>query len=219
MQNNKISGYRNDIKDIANFLKNRPFCHSKIPKVNNIINNIYDACESLYKRSNYSGNIDNVIYRILSDNISDKTINVQNLLSESSILIDANTILAVLQVRDDFIDKTFTSLNLDLMIGYRPHTDIIKELPRVYFLHPRYVAPIEDLFDYLAINFYAGKKATDAEDGAIGWLVEYLMEELDRSKEKISLENFSKNLRHWNNTRLKECLNIWLTIVKPQLIK
>ncbi|MBT6175783.1 MAG: hypothetical protein HOI23_00960 [Deltaproteobacteria bacterium] len=71
------------------------------------------------------------------------------------------------------------------------------------------IAPIEDLFDYIAIKFYAGKHAGLGADGAIGYLVGELAAHQEEKGEKLSLKDLAGELEYWTEARLKECYLTW----------
>lgn len=168
------------------------------------------------------GRVDFVVLPILREHGIDDIRSVPEILSEIGVLIDSDAVLAAEQVVQHYrkLSDGSSSCSIDYQIsaGYRPHIDLIKQLPRCYYEHPSYLAPIEDLFDSMAIRFYAGKRASDAEDGAIGWLIDHTHERVPGNSIDDLLKKLSVGLKHWDSSRLKEAHFIWKEKVRPALI-
>jgi hypothetical protein len=141
------------------------------------------------------------------------------LLSAMGCFVDSDDCLGVLTIRYEFQKRQGArerSLDMQILSGYRPHTDLIKDLPRCFYDHPGYLAPAEDLFDRLSVDFYAGKRAGDGEDGAVGWLTETIATRLKRSVHNL-LPVIAEATQHWSVDRLQECVVCWNERVGPIL--
>lgn len=167
-----------------------------------------------------SGKIDSIVEQILRDFDLFSIHDVPHLLSAVGYLVDSDVCLAVLQVRNDY--KVYTERGRGIREyysswgGYRPHTEIIKELPRCLFNHPGYIAPVDDLLNWLAVDFYAGQLAGPAEDGAVGWLLHSTKIHLNDPANLLPM--LAKESPYWTVDRLTHCLSVWNDVVGPALL-
>lgn len=167
-----------------------------------------------------SGRIDSIVEQVLRDFDLFSIYDAPHLLSAVGYFIDSDVCLAVLQVRNDY--KAYTqqtgrgTLDYQLWAGYRPHTEVIKELPRCLYDHPGYIAPVDDLLNWLAIDFYAGQVAGPAEDGAVGWLLHSTSKHLNDPPNL--LQRLAEESPYWTVERLTQCLSVWNDIVGPVLL-
>jgi hypothetical protein len=103
-------------------------------------------------------------------------------------------------------------------MGYRPHIDLIRSFPRSFYDHPRYLAPVEDLLDSIAMRHYLGKQPGDAEDGAVGWLVTHaLATGTKKTEETEFVSQLSSELKHWSPPQINHAIEVWQNIVSPKL--
>ena len=191
----------------------------KIERLSKDLELIWNAIEKISARRTPSGNVDFVVQRILHEYDLFSINDVPKLLSATGHLVDSGTCLAVLQVRDDFRNKTGEEsgmLRYQLRVGYRPHVDLIKELPNHLYEHPSYFAPVEDLLDWIAIDFYSGRHSGEAEDGAVGWLLEST--EMDGESPSDRYAILAEECSNWSEERLVECVKCWKEVVRPVLL-
>lgn len=175
--------------------------------------------ENLRSRKHRSGDVDELVRRVLGHFGLYSVFDAPGLLSAIGCFVNSDDCLGALTIRYDFKKRQGSrdrSLDLQLFSGYRPHTDLIKELPRSFYEHPGYLAPAEELFDRLSIDFYAGKRAGDAEDGAVGWLTETIARRLKTSTPEL-LDSLAAATNYWSVHRLQECVSCWNERVQPIL--
>lgn len=171
-------------------------------------------------RLSREGNVDFVVGRILTNHGVWTIEKIPELLSEIGVLVTSREVEAVAQVMDDYAALSVTDYKSPWATdGFRqpkPHLELLKSLPCSYFEQYSYYAPVEELFDGLSIFVYAGKRVGDAEDGAIGWLVDWLLKKLNWSIELL-MKRLSNQLKHWETVRLVHCHQTWLDKVSPLL--
>lgn len=212
-----VANLRRGIRSILPLFGAHVWPLMEIDRLKDDLEAVRELQDKLSKTRERRGHVDRIIDLILWD--SDLSINdIPELLSPSGCLIDSDICLGVLQVRNDYraiSHQTTRSLNYELISGYRPHTDLIKQLPRHFYDHPGYLAPAEDLLDWLAVDFYAASRVGDAEDGAIGWLLHVITER--SSSQNDILKVLASESQYWSEDRLLACLKCWDTIVNPAL--
>jgi hypothetical protein len=141
-------------------------------------------------------------------------------LSPSGNLVTSSEALGLLQVRSDYHKHVTGEGEPQRRVrraGHRPHTDLVRSLPRSYYSRPGYVAPLEDLLDWAAENLYAGKRSTDADDGAVGYLVDVYTTNEDPTSLRDRATQIAGGTEFWTADRLVECRRVWLEVVGPAL--
>jgi hypothetical protein len=212
----RIDHLRRGIATLAPLFGIDTWALDEIGGLKNELESIRQVRKNLSSWRTRSGNIDAVVEKVLHEFDLFSIHDAPRLLSAVGYLVDSGDCLAVLQVRSDYrkhLEGRRDMLNLQLFAGYRPHTDIIRELPRCLFDHPGYIAPVEDLLDWLAVDFYAGKKSGQPEDGAVGWLLHSTSENLNNPANLLN--DLAEESRYWTVERLRECLTVWNEIVGP----
>jgi len=217
-----IAQLRQGIRNLTPIFDVQTWGLSEVSRLKPDIDNLKTVREHLSPHWDLSGNVDEIIRRILREFDLYSINDVPQLLSATGCPIDSGVCLAVLQVRNDYKIRTshnsrlWDKLRYELSVGYRPHTDIMKELPRHIFEHPGYLAPVEDLLDWLAVDFYAGERSGDAEDGAVGWLLHDTKQRAQVTGDLVAL--LAEECRNWSAKRLNECSKCWEEVVAPVLL-
>jgi hypothetical protein len=214
-----IAQLRQGIRNLTPIFDAQTWGLSEISGLKPDIDNLETVREHLSSRRDRSGNVDEIIRRILREFDLYSINDAPQLLSATGCLIDSGVCLGVLRVRDDYHICTGHRTGLlryQLSVGYRPHTDVMKKLPRCIYEHPGYLAPVEDLLDWIAVDFYTAEQSGDAEDGAVGWLLQVTKQKAEVSGDLFAL--LAKECRYWSEERLNECSRCWEEVVEPILL-
>lgn len=214
----RLQRLRRDIRRLAPLFEISTWELSKLPGLQSELAALDQVRVALAPREARSGKVDEVVRQILREFDLHSLLSVPELLSAVGYLVNADDALGVLNVREHYLRRTGhreVSVLFALQSGHRPHTEVIKSLRRHVFEHPGYLAPVEDLLDWLALEFYAAKRAGDAEDGAVGSLVDKVVSTEAANSDVIP--RLAEESKHWTVQRLTECVACWRERVRPLL--
>jgi hypothetical protein len=171
-----------------------------------------------------TGNIDFFLRPLLQQSRIHSIESVPFWISSVGVVVDSTDVLASEEIRENYKkleDPTFqATLSYNVHIsGYKPHIELIKEFSRSSYQHPRYLAPVEDLLIHFANSYFIGHTPSNADKGAVGYVIDLATRSTSRKDYTELLPILSSAIGHWTADELRECQAVWTNIVRPELDK
>jgi hypothetical protein len=170
------------------------------------------------------GNIDFLLRPLLRQSRIHSIESVPYWVSSVGTLVDSAAVLASAEIRENYKkleDPTFkATLWYDVNVcGYKPHIEQIRMFPRSYYEHPRYLAPVEDLLMHLANTHFINRIPSDADRGAVGWVIDLVTSSRTSQDHPDLLRILSSDIGYWTIEELLECKAVWENVVRTALDK
>jgi hypothetical protein len=67
----------------------------------------------------------------------------------------------------------------------------------------------------MALHYYAGRRASDAEDGAVGCLIDHVASKIDHQSIDELIKRLAHGLKYWDEAGLKRAFDVWIGVVDP----
>jgi hypothetical protein len=214
--------YRSALRGVSAIMRFQSWAFRDIPRLAEGLRKLSEAQRALDTHADRSGNVDGFVDAILRGHNQYSIEEAPELLSGVGILVTSNEALNLLEVYDRYLQCTTGSgggLGYDVVAGYRPHTDLIKGLPRSCYAAPRYLAPVEDLLDWAAVQLMKEEWQPEPGRGAVGWLVDVCVLRLTEAPNAETVAKLAESTEYWTASGIGQCLKTWRDIVRPILVE